>query len=220
MKSGGEKMEAVGQSNEVKEGYHIQTRPASSYVFVKRGMDIILSIIGLILTLPIVFITILFIVIESSGSPFFFQERVGLNGRTFQVIKLRSMGLDAEKNGAQWATKNDSRVTKVGYFIRKTRIDELPQLINVLAGDMSLIGPRPERSMFTEQFEQEIPGFKNRLLVKPGLTGWAQVNGGYDITPKEKLKLDIYYINHASLLLDAKIIVKTAQVVFTGEGAR
>lgn len=213
-------MEVVGQTSEVKESYMIQARPASSYIFVKRGMDITFSIIGLILTLPIVLITILFIIIESSGSPFFFQERVGLDGKTFKIIKLRSMRLDAEKNGAQWATKNDPRVTKVGLFIRKTRIDELPQLINVLTGDMSLIGPRPERPMFTEQFEKEIPGFKNRLLVKPGVTGWAQVNGGYDILPKEKLELDVYYINNASLLLDVKIIEKTVWTVFTGEGAR
>ncbi len=213
-------MEVVGQPKEINEVYPITTRSTSSYILVKRGIGIILSILGLILTMPIMLLTILFIVIETPGNPFFVQERVGKNGKIFKVIKLRSMRLEAEKNGAQWAMKGDSRVTKVGYFIRKTRIDELPQLINVLAGDMSLIGPRPERPMFTEQFEQEIPGFKNRLVVKPGLTGWAQVNGGYDITPKEKLKLDVYYINNVSPLLDVKIIVKTVRIVFTGEGAR
>ncbi len=116
--------------------------------------------------------------------------------------------------------KNDPRITKIGLFIRKTRIDELPQLFNILKGEMSLVGPRPERPIFTEKFEREIPGFKTRLEVKPGLTGWAQVNGGYEITPKEKLKLDIYYINHASIILDFKIIIKTVRVVITGDGAR
>lgn len=130
------------------------------------------------------------------------------------------MGVNAEKNGAQWATKNDPRVTKVGAFIRKTRIDELPQLFNVLKGDMSLIGPRPERPMFTAQFNEEIPGFIDRLQVKPGITGWAQVNGGYDITPREKLELDRYYINNMSFWLDLKIILKTIKVCITGDGAR
>lgn len=127
---------------------------------------------------------------------------------------------DAEKNGAQWAERDDPRVTKVGKFIRKTRIDELPQLWNVLKGDMSLIGPRPERPMFTAQFNNQIPVFVERLIVKPGLTGWAQVNGGYDITPREKLKYDLYYINNMNLLLDLKIILLTIKVVFTGNGAR
>lgn len=127
---------------------------------------------------------------------------------------------DAEKNGAQWAERDDPKVTKVGKFIRKTRIDELPQLWNVLKGDMSLIGPRPERPMFTAQFNNQIPVFVERLIVKPGLTGWAQVNGGYDITPREKLKYDLYYINNMNLLLDLKIILLTIKVVFTGNGAR
>lgn len=130
------------------------------------------------------------------------------------------MYIDAEKNGAQWAKKNDARVTKIGAFIRRTRIDEIPQLINMLKGDMSLVGPRPERPIFTEQFNKEIPGFKNRIVVKPGITGWAQVNGGYDISPKEKLEFDIYYIKNLSLFMDVKIIFKTIKVIFTGEGAR
>ena len=134
--------------------------------------------------------------------------------------KLRSMRTDAEKFGAQWAEKNDPRITKVGKFIRKTRIDEIPQLFNILKGDMSIIGPRPERPEFTQEFNEEIPGFINRLAVKPGLTGWAQINGGYDITPQEKLVEDIYYIENRSILLDFKIILKTVKVVLTGHGAR
>lgn len=155
------------------------------YFKMKRLFDILFSVIGLIITLPVILIFSILIKLETTGPAFFFQERVGLNGRYFKVIKLRSMRIDAEKNGAQWAAKNDPRVTKVGSFIRKTRIDELPQLWNVLIGDMSLVGPRPERPMFTAKFNEEIPGFIKRLTVKPGLTGWAQINGGYEITPKK-----------------------------------
>jgi exopolysaccharide biosynthesis polyprenyl glycosylphosphotransferase len=190
------------------------------YPYVKRFLDILLSLLALPIAIPIILIFAVIIKLETPGPAFFLQERVGLHGKYFKVIKLRSMGVNAEKNGAQWATKNDPRVTKVGAFIRKTRIDELPQLFNVLKGDMSLIGPRPERPMFTAQFNEEIPGFIDRLQVKPGITGWAQVNGGYDITPKEKLELDRYYINNMSFWLDLKIILKTIKVCITGDGAR
>jgi exopolysaccharide biosynthesis polyprenyl glycosylphosphotransferase len=190
------------------------------YPYVKRFFDVFLSLIALPIAIPIILIFAVIIKLETPGPAFFMQERVGLHGKYFKVIKLRSMGVNAEKNGAQWATKNDSRVTKVGAFIRKTRIDELPQLFNVLKGEMSLIGPRPERPIFTAQFNEEIPGFIDRLQVKPGITGWAQVNGGYDITPREKLELDLYYINNMSFLLDLKIILKTIKVCITGDGAR
>ncbi|WJQ00224.1 sugar transferase [Geobacillus stearothermophilus] len=153
------------------------------YPYVKRFLDILLSLLALPIAIPIILIFAVIIKLETPGPAFFLQERVGLHGKYFKVIKLRSMGVNAEQNGAQWAAKNDPRVTKVGAFIRKTRIDELPQLFNVLKGDMSLIGPRPERPMFTAQFNEEIPGFIDRLQVKPGITGWAQVNGGYDIIP-------------------------------------
>lgn len=192
----------------------------SIYNSIKRLMDLMLSLIGLFITLPIILVVSLFIKIESSGPVFFYQERVGYKGRTFQIIKLRSMKIDAEKNGPQWASKNDNRVTKIGSFIRKTRIDELPQFINVIKGDMSLIGPRPERPVFTEQFNKEIPGFINRLAVKPGLTGWAQVNGGYEISPKEKLNYDLEYISKANIWLDIKIVLLTVKVIVTGHGAR
>jgi exopolysaccharide biosynthesis polyprenyl glycosylphosphotransferase len=190
------------------------------YPYIKRFLDILLSLLALPIAIPIILIFAIIIKLETPGPAFFLQERVGLHGKYFKVIKLRSMGVNAEKNGAQWATKNDPRVTKVGAFIRKTRIDELPQLFNVLKGDMSLIGPRPERPMFTAQFNEEIPGFIDRLQVKPGITGWAQVNGGYDITPREKLELDRYYINNMSFWLDLKIILKTIKVCLTGDGAR
>lgn len=190
------------------------------YPAVKRIFEILFSLLLLVVTLPVLLVTAIAIKLESPGSVFYKQERVGKNGKLFNVWKLRSMRTDAEKNGPQWASKNDTRVTRVGSFIRKTRIDELPQLFNILSGDMSLIGPRPERPMFTEQFDKEIPGFKNRLLVKPGLTGWAQVNGGYEMTPAEKLDLDMYYIQKQSFALDTKIFFRTIKVVFTGDGAR
>ncbi|SDW42954.1 exopolysaccharide biosynthesis polyprenyl glycosylphosphotransferase [Marininema mesophilum] len=190
------------------------------YSLVKRGMEIAFSIGLLLFTLPALVLTAIAIKIETKGSIFYKQERVGQNGRRFHIIKLRSMRTDAEKNGPQWAAKDDPRVTGVGRFIRKTRIDEVPQLINVLQGDMSLIGPRPERQVFTEKFCQEIPEFKQRLLVKPGLTGWAQVNGGYDATPEEKFSMDMYYIERQSLSLDFKILYRTVWVVLSGSGAR
>mgnify|MGYP001220281282 CR=1 FL=1 len=190
------------------------------YSYVKRLLDILFSLLALPIAIPIVFIFAIIIKIESTGPAFFLQERVGLRGKYFKIIKLRSMKVNAEVNGAQWATKNDPRITKVGAFIRKTRIDELPQLLNVLKGDMSLIGPRPERPMFTAQFNEEIPGFIDRLQVRPGITGWAQVNGGYDLSPKHKLDLDLYYIKNMGFWLDFKIIIKTIKVCLTGDGAR
>jgi exopolysaccharide biosynthesis polyprenyl glycosylphosphotransferase len=192
----------------------------SKYTPFKVVMDFVLALIGLIVFSPIIFIFAILIKIETPGPAFYLQERVGYCGRIFKVIKLRSMRIDAEINGPKWAEINDSRITKIGRFIRKTRIDELPQLLNVLKGDMSLIGPRPERPIFTLKFNQEIPGFVTRLSVKPGITGWAQINGGYDITPKRKLELDQYYINNFSFWLDLKILWKTVLTCISGNGAR
>ena len=186
----------------------------------QRVLDIVLSVIGLLIGIPLMVIFGILIKVEDNGPITYKQERLGKGGKKFYIYKLRSMRTDAEKFGAQWAEKDDPRITKVGKFIRKTRIDEIPQLFNILKGDMSIIGPRPERPSFTEAFNQEIPGFINRLAVKPGLTGWAQVNGGYEITPEEKLKEDIFYIKNRSILLDLKILFKTVQVVLTGDGAR
>ncbi|WP_409299316.1 sugar transferase [Peribacillus sp. SCS-26] len=196
------------------------SRKAAQYLVIKRLIDITLAGAGIFLTFPLIIIFAVLIVLESPGSPFYFQERVGKGGKCFKIIKLRSMRNDAEMHGAKWAVINDPRITKIGEFIRKTRIDELPQLLLVLKGDMSMIGPRPERPVFTEQFNNEIYGFKNRLLVKPGLTGLAQVNGGYDITPREKLKYDLEYIQNLAFELEVKILLKTFRIVFTGEGAR
>ena len=186
------------------------------YSIVKRGklfeacqrtVDIVLSLIGCIK-------------IEDGGPITYKQERLGRYGKEFYVYKLRSMRTDAEKFGAQWAEKDDPRVTKVGKFIRKTRIDEIPQLWNILKGDMGIIGPRPERSFFVKEFEEKYDHFVYRLAVKPGLTGWAQVNGGYEMDPGEKLVYDLEYIRNRSLLFDIKIILKTVAVLFTGDGAR
>ena len=189
------------------------------YEFIKRIIDVILAFIGLIVASPIMAIISIAIKLESRGPVFYCQERVGKNGRVYTMYKLRSMYENAEENGAQWAEEDDPRVTKVGKFIRRTRLDELPQLFNVLKGDMSLVGPRPERPIFTYQFNEQIPGFINRLQVKPGLTGWAQVNGGYKLTPAEKLEYDLYYIENRTIWLDIKIVFKTIMVVLTGKGA-
>lgn len=198
----------------------LENKEIGFYSKIRRVIDFIISLLSLVIVIPIILITSIFIMLESPGNPFYVQSRMGFMGKEFNLIKLRSMRTDAEKNGAQWADKNDSRITKVGRFIRKTRIDELPQIFNVLKGDMSIIGPRPERQIFVEEFVKYIPDFPKRLEVKPGLTGWAQVNGGYEILPEEKLKLDLYYINNKSLILDILIILKTIQIVLTGEGAR
>ncbi|MDK1725885.1 sugar transferase [Dellaglioa algida] len=198
----------------------LDTQFEHPYIILKRIFDIFFSIIVLIPSVIIVFLFAIIIVIDSKGGPFYSQNRVGLMGKEFKVFKLRSMRNDAEVNGAQWAETEDPRITRVGKFIRKTRIDELPQLFSVLVGDMSLIGPRPERPNFTQQFSEEIEGFEQRLLIKPGLSGYAQVNGGYDITPAEKLKLDLYYMEHFSFKLDFNIFIKTIAVVITGDGAR
>lgn len=186
----------------------------------KRLTDFFLSIVLLIPAIPICLISAIFIILETNGNPLYVQERVGLNGDKFKIYKLRSMYSDAEKDGHKWAEKEDSRITKVGSIIRKTRIDELPQLINIIKGEMAIIGPRPERPEFIEEFLKEIPDFNDRLAVKRGITGWAQVNGGYELSPKEKLKYDQYYIEHENFKLDVLILFKTIKVVFTGEGSR
>ncbi|HEM3690254.1 TPA: sugar transferase [Streptococcus suis] len=191
-----------------------------NYTIEKRCLDVLLALILIIPSLVLVIIFAFLIYFTDFHNPFFVQKRLGYKGKEFNLIKLRSMRIDAEKSGAQWATKNDSRVTWIGNFIRKTRIDELPQLINILKGDMSFVGPRPERKELADQFVETIPTFNERLEAIPGLTGLAQLSGGYDLSPSEKLVYDLEYIEKANVMLDLKLIIKTVKVVFTGEGAR
>ena len=162
----------------------------------------------------------LLIKLDSSGPVLFKQERLGLNGTPFMIYKFRSMRTDAEKDGPKWAEKEDKRCTKVGAFLRKSRLDELPQLFNILKGEMSFVGPRPERAFFYHKFTKDIPDSPKRLQVTPGLTGLAQVNGGYELKPEEKLQYDMEYIQRRNILLDLKCMVKTVRLVFTHEGAR
>lgn len=190
------------------------------YNILKNCFEFILSIVLLIITLPICLIVCFAIYFELRVNPIYTQKRVGLNGHVFKIYKLRSMYIDAEKDGPKWASENDKRITKVGRIIRKLRIDELPQLVNIIKGDMSIIGPRPERPEFIKEFIKYIPDFNDRLLVKPGITGWAQVNGGYSLTPKEKLEFDKYYIQNRGFKLDLLILIKTIIVIFTSNGAR
>ncbi|MGE5548720.1 MAG: TIGR03013 family XrtA/PEP-CTERM system glycosyltransferase [Solirubrobacterales bacterium] len=190
---------------------------------VKRGVDVAVSLAVLLLTLPITAVTALLIKLESPGPVFYLQERVGLHGRTFMIRKFRSMRVDAEKNGPQWAAKGDARVTRVGAVIRKVRIDEIPQVFNVLAGDMSFVGPRPERPVFVEALASRIPYYRERHLVKPGITGWAQINFPYGATEEDarrKLAYDLYYVKNGSLFLDLIIILQTVKVLLWNEGAR
>jgi exopolysaccharide biosynthesis polyprenyl glycosylphosphotransferase len=188
---------------------------------LKRTFDIIFSLMFLIITLPISIILTILIKIESKGPLFYLQERVGLEGKIFKLIKFRSMRLDAEdRSGPVWAKNDDNRTTKIGGFIRRFSLDEIPQFINVLKGDMSVVGPRPERPFFVEQFKERIPKYLERHCVKSGITGWAQVNGLRGNTPlDERIRYDIYYIENWSLLLDIFIIFRTIKEIFFAENA-
>ncbi|WP_167505894.1 TIGR03013 family XrtA/PEP-CTERM system glycosyltransferase [Desulfosediminicola flagellatus] len=190
---------------------------------LKRVLDIFSAGFLLILSLPIMVLSAIIIKLESKGPVFYLQERVGENSAVFKVIKFRSMGQDAEKNGAVWAKENDDRVTRFGGFIRKVRIDEIPQLWNVLKGEMSLVGPRPERQVFVEELVKEIPYYHIRHGVKPGVTGWAQVCYPYGASKEDalrKLEYDLYYIKHISIALDLLVIFQTVKTVLFGKGGR
>ncbi len=191
---------------------------------VKRVFDIVFSLLLIMLSAPIMLVAAILIKLDSRGPVFYRQERVGQNGGTFMVAKFRSMRTDAEQDGKpRWASAQDDRVTRVGNVIRKLRIDELPQLFNVLKGEMSLVGPRPERPYFVEQLTREIPYFAVRHSVKPGVTGWAQVRYQYGSTvedSQEKLQYDLYYVKNHSLFLDLVVMFETVGVVLTGKGAR
>ena len=193
----------------------IEPAYSASYLFVKRCIDIAASLVaGVVFAVPMLLIA-LAIRIDSRGPAIFKQERLGQHGKPFIMYKFRTMYMDAEKYGPQWADRIDWRCTRVGRFLRKTRLDELPQLWNILRGEMSIVGPRPERAYFYEQFETYIHGFHNRLVVKPGLTGWAQINGGYDLKPEEKILFDMEYIENQSLALDLECILKTVKLIST-----
>ncbi|MBX3643395.1 MAG: TIGR03013 family PEP-CTERM/XrtA system glycosyltransferase [Rubrivivax sp.] len=189
---------------------------------LKRIFDIVCSILLLVLLSPVILLAMIAIKLESPGPVIYRQERVGLGGRTFMCLKLRSMRNDAEKDGvARWASKNDPRVTRVGNFMRKTRIDELPQLWSVLVGEMSLVGPRPERPGFVEELKREIPFYEIRHTVKPGVTGWAQVRYHYGATmddARRKHQFDLYYVKNNSLVLDLLVLIETVSVIVFREG--
>lgn len=185
-----------------------------SYLVIKRTFDILFSLSALcILALPSLLIMLL-IRLDSSGPALFTQERLGRNGKKFLIYKFRTMYMNAEENGPQFAVPGDKRCTKIGAFLRKTRIDEWPQFYNILCGDMSLVGPRPEREHYYLLLNDTIPDFTERLLVKPGLTGYAQVYGGLQLSPEEKIIFDQHYVKHCSIALDLRCMMRTVVVLF------
>jgi sugar transferase (PEP-CTERM system associated) len=190
---------------------------------VRNGVHRLVALIGALLSLPLVLLTAILIKIDSRGPVFFQQERVGKNGRPFVLTKFRSMTLNAEKAGPVWASKGDERTTRVGRIIRKTRVDEIPQFWNILRGEMSFVGPRPERPHFVAQLAQEIPYYDQRHLIAPGLTGWAQINYPYGASiedARQKLQYDLFYIKNHSLILDAIILFETIKIILFGRGAQ
>lgn len=192
-------------------------------VQVKRIIDIVFGAFLGLCSIPVCLFAAIAIKLDDRGPIFYSQERIGLYGKPFTVYKFRTMRTDAEKFGAQWATKKDPRITRIGHFLRKTRIDELPQILCVLKGDMSMVGPRPERAVFIGKLREQIPFYISRLKMKPGLTGWAQVRHHYDTSIEDvqiKLQYDMYYYENMSLLLDFQILVRTVYVVLTGKGAQ
>jgi len=190
---------------------------------VKRGVDILAAAVALTLLFPLSLLVALAIKLDSPGPILYRQERVGEDGKIFHLLKFRSMCVDAEENGPVWAKVNDQRITRVGRLIRKLRLDEIPQMLNVLKGEMSLVGPRPERPFFVDILRNEIPFYSERHVIKPGITGWAQIWYRYGASKEDalqKLKYDLYYIKHMSMVLDLTIIFDTAKIVLLGRGAR
>ena len=209
---------AEGREMVYTEQIELERKPV--YEFGKRLFDIVVSLLASIVMLIPMAILAVAIRLDSPGSPIYAQTRLGLNGQPFTLYKFRSMAVDAEKNGAQWAEEEDERVTRLGGLMRKTRMDELPQLFNILIGQMSFVGPRPERPEFYDEFDKYIVGFRQRLMVAPGLTGHAQVNGGYSLLPEEKIVYDLEYMKNRSWSMDIKCILRTVLVVLKREGAR
>lgn len=190
------------------------------YQAVKRLFDVVVSALALlILGIPMLLLMPV-IRADSPGPAIFRQERLGKGGKPFVIYKYRTMQMDAERDGPQWARAHDVRCTKLGRLLRRGHIDELPQLVNVLHGEMSLVGPRPERACFYQEFERYIRGFSQRLQVTPGITGWAQINGGYELLPEEKILFDMEYIRHRSVMFDIRCLLGTVRVVFRHDGAR
>jgi lipopolysaccharide/colanic/teichoic acid biosynthesis glycosyltransferase len=209
--------------HKVDAGELMQLRTYRRYMMVKRLTDILMASVGLIIFSPLMVIIAIMIRLESSGPAIFIQRRVGEGGREFRMYKFRSMIQDAEKSGAKFAKSDDARITRLGHVIRKLRIDELPQLFNVLLGSMSMIGPRPEQKAFADDLEKEITLYPIRHAVRPGITGWAQVMQGYadDVSSTDvKLSYDLYYIKNLSLMMDMVIFFKTLKTIITGFGAR
>src|SRR5690606_33532869 len=196
---------------------------SAAYLPVKRALDIVLVLASLPVVIPVSLVVALLVKLSSPGPVLFWQDRVGERGRVFRMVKFRSMRVDAERNGAQFAAADDDRITPIGRILRRYRLDELPQLWNVLKGDMSIVGLRPEQVEFARQFENEIPFYRWRHTVKPGITGWAQVQQGYAAGVEdtiEKLEYDLYYVKHLSLWLDLSVLMRTVRIILTGFGAR
>jgi lipopolysaccharide/colanic/teichoic acid biosynthesis glycosyltransferase len=190
---------------------------------LKRGTDLLVTALAAPFLLAIGLVLAILIRLESKGPAIYRQRRVSAKGKAFTLLKFRSMRADAEVDGAQFTTENDPRITRLGHFMRKTRLDELPQFWNILKGDMSLVGPRPERPNFVEQYEREIPNYNLRQIARPGLTGWAQIETGYSSDTAgtiRKLERDLYYVKYRSIALDTYIIYRTIRTVFFGSGAR
>lgn len=218
--SGAEKVilpfERTDEIYEVEKITSLPSKPV--YGFIKRTVDIIAALVGIVIFLFPMLVAFICVAVTSKGKPIYKQERLGLCGKRFYIYKFRTMYENAEENGICWSLgEDDKRLTAVGRVLRRTKFDEIPQLFNCLTGDLSLVGPRPEREVFYKCFEAYIPGFSQRLMVKPGITGLAQITGLF-LRPEEKIKYDIEYIKKRSLLLDAKILLATAAVVIRGNG--
>lgn len=190
---------------------------------VKRAMDLSISLIGLVVALPLMAVIGILIKLDSPGPVFYRQVRVGLHAKPYMIWKYRSMFIDAEKDGARWASEVDSRISRVGRYLRKWRLDEIPQLINVIRGEMSLVGPRPERPVFVQDLRSVIPYYDLRHTVRPGISGWAQTQFGYGASTEDshvKLQYDLYYVKYLSIQLDVRILLETIRVILRGKGAR
>ena len=205
---------------------HFQTATIESppgkpvYEISKRAFDLTLALLLMVVMIVPMLVIVILIRMDSKGRAIYKQTRLGKGEKPFTIYKFRTMYQDAEKTGIRWAALNDQRCTRLGKLLRHSHLDELPQLVNIIAGQMSFVGPRPERPEFYDIFDTYIDGFRQRTMVKPGLTGLAQVNGGYELLPEEKIVYDLYYIENRSVAMDVKCIIKTFSVVFCGKGVR